>query len=200
MASSKIYIKSTGLTQLAEAEAMRFVSQNTSIPVPAVYHAFERKGRVYIVNQRIKAPSLSDWWVQRSNTSKEKIMQQLSSMVRELRGLQAPAGTDVSNVKGGPIMEFRLPRYSRWGPFTSIGVFHKALVDDQELSAVTGSAFATYRICPHSTTIHGLSRFLLMGTSVVSTSSVRVIKWMIFSTGRRLAGCLPTGNTLLHEM
>lgn len=39
--SSKLCIKSTPVTRLAEAHAMQFISQNTSIPVPKVYSAFE---------------------------------------------------------------------------------------------------------------------------------------------------------------
>lgn len=49
----RLCIKSTPFTSLSEAEAMQFVSKNTTVPVPKVYSAFEHKGRVYIVMERI---------------------------------------------------------------------------------------------------------------------------------------------------
>ncbi|KAM5511439.1 hypothetical protein FOXYSP1_11539 [Fusarium oxysporum f. sp. phaseoli] len=64
LVSSKLCIKATAFTTLAEANAIQFVAQNTSIPVPKVYCSFKHKGRVYILMERMQpSPCLSlvDW-------------------------------------------------------------------------------------------------------------------------------------------
>ncbi|KAG5934336.1 hypothetical protein E4U60_003937 [Claviceps pazoutovae] len=73
--SAKICVKFNSFKRLAEAEAMVYVSRWTSIPVPRVYSAFEYKQRVYIVMERIHGQPLSVDWVQRSSTSKAKILE-----------------------------------------------------------------------------------------------------------------------------
>lgn len=136
MLSSGICIKSASRTSISEANAMVFVRRNTSIPVPKVYHAFERKGRVYIVMQRIKAPTAASQWHHFSEESRSKILQQLKIMFEELRSLPAPEGIGVANIDRGPIFDHRLPGQSQWGPFSCICEFHKALVDNQDLTSV----------------------------------------------------------------
>ncbi|RMY86647.1 hypothetical protein D0861_05787 [Hortaea werneckii] len=131
-----ICIKSTRETNLSEAHAMEFVSNNTSIPVPKVYQAFERKGRVYIVMEKIKAANVGNMWSSLSQASRERIFQQLRPMIEELRTLQPPKGMGVANVDGGPIFDPRLPTQSEWGPFGGIDDFHKALVDHQDIGSV----------------------------------------------------------------
>ncbi|KAK4497381.1 hypothetical protein PRZ48_011832 [Zasmidium cellare] len=121
---------------------MEFVRTNTSLPVPQVYHAFERASRVYIVMQRIEAPNLATQWCRRSEASKNKVLEQLKTMFEELRGLEAPKGVGVANVDLGPILDHRLPRQSQWGPYSCIQDFHKALVDDQDLAAVEDDSFS----------------------------------------------------------
>ncbi|KAI6988861.1 hypothetical protein KC360_g7126 [Hortaea werneckii] len=115
---------------------MEFVSNNTSIPVPKVYQAFERKGRVYIVMEKIKAANVGNMWSSLSQASRERIFQQLRPMIEELRTLQPPKGMGVANVDGGPIFDPRLPTQSEWGPFGGIDDFHKALVDHQDIGSV----------------------------------------------------------------
>ncbi|KIW21158.1 hypothetical protein PV08_01738 [Exophiala spinifera] len=125
---SKFCIKSTDSTTLAEAQAMQFVSEVTTIPVPRVYCAFEHNGRVYILMERIQGQSLWNGWGQRPPESRTRILDQLRSMLAELRSLQQPKNSmDVSNIVGGPIYDQRLPTKSIWGTFRTIGEFHQAL-------------------------------------------------------------------------
>ncbi|KAG6261693.1 hypothetical protein E4U49_003701 [Claviceps purpurea] len=125
--SAKICIKSNSFTRLVEAEAMVYVSRSTSIPVPRVYSAFEYKQRVYIVMERIHGQPLSVDWVQRSSTSKAKILEQLRLVADEMRKIEVPEDAGVSDICGGPIYDPRLPGRSHWGPFPSISAFHRQL-------------------------------------------------------------------------
>ncbi|KPM35474.1 hypothetical protein AK830_g11103 [Neonectria ditissima] len=127
LVSSKLCIKATAFTTLAEANAMRFVARNTSIPVPKVYCSFKHKGRVYMLMQRIAGRDLSDGWTRRSEESKARILAQLKAITAELRNIQPPNRVGVANVDGGPIFDQRLPDKSIWGPFAMIRDFHLEL-------------------------------------------------------------------------
>ncbi|OAA41156.1 Protein kinase-like domain protein [Beauveria brongniartii RCEF 3172] len=67
--SRKLCIKTGPFTSLAEASAMRFVAEHTAISVPKVYSAFEHKGKVYIVMERIDGVDLAYGWYQRTPES-----------------------------------------------------------------------------------------------------------------------------------
>ena len=125
--SSRVCVKATGLTSLAEASAMRFVAENTTIPVPKVYSAFEHKGVVYIVMERIDGLYLAHGWLQRTDESRARILSSLRRMIEQLRQIPAPAGCGVSNADGGPIYDPRLPGPKHWGPFRTIDDFHRKL-------------------------------------------------------------------------
>lgn len=77
--------------------------------------------------ERIVGKPLAVGWMQRSQGSKDKILQQLGSLIREMRSLETPNGTGVSNISGGPIFDLRLPNRAHWGPFNSIHDFHREL-------------------------------------------------------------------------
>ncbi|ORY72003.1 uncharacterized protein BCR38DRAFT_462955 [Pseudomassariella vexata] len=82
----QLWKPSTGLlsASLAEAHAIQFVAQHTSIPVP--------KG-----------------WRNRPGKSKTQILNQLRSMVAEPRSISPPEGMGVANVNGGPFCDSSLP-------------------------------------------------------------------------------------------
>ncbi|KAI0120600.1 kinase-like domain-containing protein [Xylariales sp. AK1849] len=120
-------IKSTPFTTLAEANAMQFVSKNTSIPVPRIICAFEHAGRAYIVMERIFGQNLAQGWAARSEASKALIHEQLRSIVLQLRSITPPKNIGVANIHGGPVYDQRFPKQSSWGPFKTIQDFHREL-------------------------------------------------------------------------
>ncbi|KAM3426680.1 hypothetical protein MY4824_009863 [Beauveria thailandica] len=133
--SRRLCIKTGPFTSLAEASAMRFVAKHTAIPVPKVYSAFEHKGKVYIVMERIDGVDLAYGWYQRTPESRSRILEGLRGMIQQLRQIPAPAGCGVSNVDGGAIYDGRLPGNGFWGPFRTIDDFHRELrggVDEPE--------------------------------------------------------------------
>ncbi len=125
--SSKLCLKTTAFTRLAEAHAMQFILQNTSIPVPKVYSAFEHKGRTFILMERIEGEPLWQGWVQRPAASKARILSQLKAITEQLRDISPRDGLAVADVTGGPIFDMRLPKKELWGPFPTIDAFHKEL-------------------------------------------------------------------------
>lgn len=120
---------------------MEFVTQHTTIPVPKVYSAFEYRGAVYIVMQRVNGTTAAHNWHLRTEESRLQILSQLKGMVEQLRRLQPPDGFGVANIDRGPIFDSRLPKQFYWGPFDSISDFHSALLDGQDLNVNSTHAY-----------------------------------------------------------
>ncbi|KAL4950479.1 kinase-like domain-containing protein [Aspergillus filifer] len=109
---------------------MKFVSDNTSIPVPKVYCSFVRKNRAYIVMERIKGEDIPDVWDKMTEDSRQKLLSELQDMVRDLRSLKPSKGHGVSNCFGGSLRDSRIPKSRpRFGPFGSVNEFHLWLRD-----------------------------------------------------------------------
>lgn len=109
--SSSLCIKATHLTRLARANTMEFIRNNTAIPVPKVYCAFERKGRCHILMERLPGTHIAFCWAARSEAGKTRLLEQLRKTIAQMRTLKRSATslTEVSNVDEGPIMDIRLP-------------------------------------------------------------------------------------------
>jgi len=115
---------------------MEFIRHNTSIPVPKVYCAFKHKNTTYIVMERVKGHKISNYWLNRSEESKTRLLAQLKGLVDEMRALRPPHGSQVANAKGGSLHDLRLPGLGldnpqvtalRFGPFEDIASFHRWL-------------------------------------------------------------------------
>jgi aminoglycoside phosphotransferase len=110
--------------QLSEASTLRYVGENTYIPVPKVHCALVHKDKTYILMERIDGKTLIRGWRTRSTESKGKILVQLKNMVDQLRSLPPPSSR-ISNVDGGPVYDCRFPGTSlSIGPFDTIHDFH----------------------------------------------------------------------------
>jgi hypothetical protein len=126
-------IKVTPGGSLSEANAMRFVAQHTSVPVPRVHWVFVHKGKTYLVMSKIKGKMAWYGWESRTQQSKAKILSQLRQMTVELRSVPPPEGTRVSSVDNGPFYDCRLPSKDSWGPYDTVRDFHEALANDSPL-------------------------------------------------------------------
>ncbi|KAI2707281.1 hypothetical protein CBS147332_6935 [Penicillium roqueforti] len=121
---------------LSEASTMRFISQNTSVPVPKVFCAFTRSGRTYIVMERIQGEMIGKGWVYRSENSKAKLLSQLAEKIREMRKLRPAEGNMIANVDGGSLSDCRVAGTDlRFGPFNTIQDFHRHIRMDMEFDS-----------------------------------------------------------------
>ena len=117
---------------VSEASTMQFIANHTKIPVPKVYCAFSRKGRTYMVMERIDGDYVGNAWYSRSKESREYILQQIKAMVAEMRSIPSPSDAMVASVDGGSLYDIRLPEETpggrgRFGPFKTISDFHRYL-------------------------------------------------------------------------
>ncbi|CZS92724.1 hypothetical protein WAI453_006594 [Rhynchosporium graminicola] len=108
MLSKSRRVEIGSLTQPAEGATMYMVAENTSIPVPKVHCAFERKGINYTPMVRIPGKMLRLGWLDRSPESKAKILSQIKGIVDQLRLIPPPSDQVISNIAGGPLFDSRL--------------------------------------------------------------------------------------------
>ncbi|KAK1988416.1 serine/threonine protein kinase [Colletotrichum cereale] len=118
---------------LAEAHTMQFIARRTSIPVPKVHCAFVHQGATYIVMSKIDGQVAWLRWKEHPEASQRRILNQLRSMVSQLRAIAPTEGIGIANVDGGPVYDCRLPSKSVWGPFATVRDFHKELVNGADL-------------------------------------------------------------------
>ncbi|KID72304.1 protein kinase subdomain-containing protein, partial [Metarhizium brunneum ARSEF 3297] len=129
--SRRLIVKSDAFVDLTEGATMRFIADNTSVPIPKVWCSFVRNGRVYLVMERIRGDCIAKGWDDRSKESKDKLLAQLKLMVEEIRSLQPRPDAGVESCVGGSLFDSRMPRPDRrFGPFQSIQEFHLWLRDN----------------------------------------------------------------------
>lgn len=123
-----VCVKYGPFQHLSDAGAMQFIASNTSIPVPKVYCAFERKGITYIVMSYIAGSPIGQNWEQRPEASKTRLLKQLKTYVEDMRSLKPPRSGVVEGVDGGKLYDMRLQDGLKgFGPFDSIRDFHSFL-------------------------------------------------------------------------
>lgn len=119
-------VKSEYFTHPSEASSMRFVAENTSIPVPKVYCSFVHNGQTYIVMERIQGELLAHVWESWSTEKQTKILEQLRFFIQELRSLTQLETVGIANVDGGSLYDGRIG-FQRFGPFQTVQEFHRFL-------------------------------------------------------------------------
>ncbi|EME79021.1 uncharacterized protein MYCFIDRAFT_34938 [Pseudocercospora fijiensis CIRAD86] len=133
--TANVCVKYGRFQHLSEAAAMQYVAANTSVPVPKVYCAFERKGVTYIVMSRLQGSPIGHRWEHRSEEAKARLLKQLREYVEEMRSLRPAREVGVEGVDGGKLYDVRLSGgVNGVGPFKSIHDFHSFLRDGVEFS------------------------------------------------------------------
>ncbi|KFA68039.1 hypothetical protein S40285_09015 [Stachybotrys chlorohalonatus IBT 40285] len=73
---------------LAEAEAMNFVSRQTSVKCPKVIGAYELNGNAYILMSFVRGKSLKTFWKDATKDEKERVIGQLQCYLSEMRSIK----------------------------------------------------------------------------------------------------------------
>ncbi|KAF7885887.1 uncharacterized protein EAF02_004396 [Botrytis sinoallii] len=127
--SQGVCVKFGTFRTLAEASAMKFIGEHTSIPVPKIYCSFAHKGITYIVMERIRGKQIACGWALRTPESQAKILSQIREMIAEMRKL-TPKTSRIANVDGGILYDGRLDGPEQFGPFENTNEFHRYLRSD----------------------------------------------------------------------
>lgn len=107
---------------------MKFVAAHTTIPVPKVVCAFERKGITYIVMEAIQGEVIANSWTKRPERSKTKLLHELRDYVSQLRAIPHPRPGMVAAADLSKMTDFRIPAGRvGFGPFANSEEFHSFL-------------------------------------------------------------------------
>jgi hypothetical protein len=115
-------------TRMAEAEMMRFVSANTSIPVPQVQNAYtdEKTGKVVLVMDYVEGKTLKEAWVDLNEAARESIISQLRKYMAELRTFK---GDFIGCINGTACNDQYFDEDPEgYGPYKTEGEFNQGIV------------------------------------------------------------------------
>jgi hypothetical protein len=117
-----------GPCQLAELEALRFVAQITSIPVPKIHRTYIYHGKLFIELEYIKGQDLGCAWRQDLLFADQKkaIIDELAGYVSQLRNLQPPQTGIVASAESNSCLDYRIGT-RLVGPFPNHEEFHTFL-------------------------------------------------------------------------
>jgi len=123
----KVIKRGSTVTQ-AEADAMMFVRENTSIPIPRVWNSYPGKeGYYYIVMDYVDGTTLEECWPTLDASSKQSIASQLRAQMDELRSLPPPSPPYIGGFGGTPCHDQRR-NAANGGPFSSEEAFNAWLL------------------------------------------------------------------------
>jgi tRNA A-37 threonylcarbamoyl transferase component Bud32 len=104
---------------LTEADAIMYIRDNTTIPVPRIFDAFKKDGKNYIVMEYVQGVLLKDIWLNISKEEKSVIVFELRNFICQLRRLSVPKDVLIGSVTGGPAIDRRQFGSVSGGPFRS---------------------------------------------------------------------------------
>ncbi|KAL1725270.1 kinase-like domain-containing protein [Schizophyllum commune] len=122
-----LHIKATYRSSSTEAATLRFIKENTAIPVPSVLAHFSWWSVDYLIMTRASGVPL-DWvWSKLSDSQRQEIVAQLADVVTQMRALPPPDDNRICSVTGGPIRDSRAYTGPECGPFSDEAHFNLQL-------------------------------------------------------------------------
>ncbi|KFY66537.1 hypothetical protein V496_02006 [Pseudogymnoascus sp. VKM F-4515 (FW-2607)] len=127
------YVKrGTGRQVHREVEAMEFVRQRTSIPIPSVFEIYVNENDAspssWFSMSAIPGSPLTDAWPSMNEEARRATQADLRSYLHELRTVPSPTPAYIGSCSGGSAYDHRLNNGYPCGPFASVSDFHDFLV------------------------------------------------------------------------
>jgi len=111
-----------------EAQAIAFVRERTSIPVPKILRIQVRGDDSWILMQRISGTRLDLAWPDMNQDTRRETVTQLKSYLNQLRDLRPPSPGWIGSCSKEFVYDHRLNNGFPCGPFASVSEFHDYLV------------------------------------------------------------------------
>lgn len=121
-------VKTGDITHMAEADTMKFVLANTSIPVPQVHNAYvdDQTGEVVIIMDFIEGESLDKVWETYSDSDRASVLSQLREYVSQLRQFKS---SFVGSFDGSPCYDqYFYGLKDKFGPYRTEQDFNNGVV------------------------------------------------------------------------
>ena len=111
-----------------ELEALQYVAEHTTIPIPKVFRTYHDHGRLYIEMEYIPGVDLQAAWLGGllSQQQKKDIVKMLASYVEQLRSLKPPQDGVVGSACLNECLDYRVGPLP-FGPFKDHAAFHSFL-------------------------------------------------------------------------
>lgn len=164
MTGAKIVKFAPAIQTSREIMAIEFVRQKCpNIPVPEVHGAWEvddgnGEKTGYFAMSVLPGSILRDLWITMTDNEKKTVLDDLASILIQLRGVQAPEGFIIGAVDGiGPAADPRASGAEFGGPFTSEYEFNEwlvSLIHPESQQYFSGFFVETCRTCLASLSSH----------------------------------------------
>ena len=120
----------------AEVQAMMYIHQHTSIPVPRVIRTYGEGGteREDVIMQHVSGEPLAVAWPRMPEASKQAVIRELAGYVEQLPQLVSPKPGFVGSVSMGSGYDHRFGG-DRFGPFDNMEDFHTYILRHNSLDA-----------------------------------------------------------------
>ena len=121
-------VKTGRVVRMAEAETMKFLRQNTTIPVPAIQNAYrdEDTGHVVIIMDFIDGKNLDEAWAAYTEPERQSVIAQLRDYMAQLRSFK---GSFIGCIDGTPCHDqYFYSEKEDYGPYETEQEFNKGVV------------------------------------------------------------------------
>ncbi|KIY51696.1 kinase-like protein [Fistulina hepatica ATCC 64428] len=115
-----------------EADALRYIRQHTSIPVPRVIASATYGKKAYTLMKRVKGMPLDSVWPDLDDEQRSRVATQLRDVVAQLRQLPPPphvARGTVGSLHGQAMRDSRISCAYCFGPYSSESEFNDRLIE-----------------------------------------------------------------------
>ncbi|KAI6882305.1 hypothetical protein KC363_g8373 [Hortaea werneckii] len=131
---------------MSEANAMRFVAQRTSIPVPRVIDTYTFNGRATIVMSHLPGVQLARIWDSMNLASRSRIIVQLQDIISQLSALRGSSYSTLWEQPCEDIFFKHFPAGQRtipYGPFATRAEYNQGLIEALKRSHPSGKIEAS---------------------------------------------------------
>lgn len=136
-----------------EAQTIHFIQKHTQIPLPRVILSVSGIWNHYMLMKHVDGELLQSKWKGLSREQRENVINQLRSIVEQLRSLPTPQPPAVSALNNKPCLDGRVAGNRTFGPFRTVAEFHDHLIDvskfymaEDDLQRIRSQMSDKYRI------------------------------------------------------
>lgn len=136
-------LKAGSAVKMSEAEAMRFVSRFTNVPIPKVHKSLALTGNGYIYMDYVPGRPLSEIWEHLLPRQRNALIIQLRGIVKELGSLRGDFFGALWNKASADVFFTHLPFENvslSYGPFKTRKEYNQGLVDALRNARPMGSS------------------------------------------------------------
>ncbi|KAI0471034.1 kinase-like protein [Xylariaceae sp. FL0804] len=126
-----VLVKYGSHVSLAEAEAMRFISDNTSVKCPRVIGAYLLNGTGYIIMSFEPGKMLPEFWESATEGEKETVIEKLQGYVNEMRSIKGDyvGGFNRSHSMMGEFQWDSIDHNHKYGPWLDEHGFNEGIME-----------------------------------------------------------------------